>query len=95
MYALNALYANADTYPFTSEDLAIAKVMSTYWSNFIKTSNPNGSGSEKNGSLAHWFPNDGSSNYVMHLGDGWGNHTAAPTANLNLIIDYFAQQVPY
>ncbi|KAH6894521.1 putative carboxylesterase [Thelonectria olida] len=93
MYALNALYANADTYPFTSQDYAIAKVMSTYWSNFIKTGNPNTSGSYKN--ITHWYPNDGKSNYVMHLGDGWGNHTVAPSAAVDLIMDYFSQQKPY
>jgi carboxylesterase 2 len=97
MYALNALYANADQYPFTSEDLAIAKVMTAYWSNFIKTGNPNTSGSDKTGStsVTHWYPNDGKSNYVMHLGDGWGNHTVAPEAGVKLIMDYFHQQTPY
>ncbi|KAK6222674.1 hypothetical protein LQW54_000855 [Pestalotiopsis sp. IQ-011] len=72
MYALNALYANADAYPFTEEDFAIAKQMTAYWTNFIKTGNPNGNSNETSGDLAHWYPNDGSSNYVMHLGDGWG-----------------------
>ncbi|KAF3019790.1 hypothetical protein E8E14_012053 [Neopestalotiopsis sp. 37M] len=95
MYALNALYANGDQYPFTEEDFAIAKKMTAYWTNFIKTGNPNGNSNSTSGDLDHWYPNDGSSNYVMHLGDGWGNHTLAKDEQVSFIMDYFGQQVPY
>ncbi|KAH8198149.1 hypothetical protein TruAng_007682 [Truncatella angustata] len=92
MYALNALYANADSYPFTEEDFDIARQMTIYWTNFIKNRDPN-QGEEVN--LTYWYPNDGKSNYVMHLGDGWGNHTVAQSEQVNLIMDYFSQQIPY
>ena len=95
MYALNALYANGDQYPFTEEDFAIAKKMTAYWTNFITTGNPNGNSNTTSGDLDHWYPNDGSSNYVMHLGDGWGNHTLAKDEQVSFIMDYFGQQVPY
>ncbi|KAH8649814.1 prolyl oligopeptidase-like protein [Xylariales sp. PMI_506] len=96
MYALNALYANVDDYPFTDEDWYIAEVMSGYWVNFVRTGNPNDGGAYTgSGDLAHWYPNDGSSNYVMHLGDGFGNHTISQEASVEFIMDYFGQQVPY
>ncbi|KAF5868419.1 putative carboxylesterase protein [Botrytis fragariae] len=95
MYALNALYANTDTYPFTDEDYYIGELMTGYWVNFIRTGNPNTGGAYTNGTLPHWYPNDGISNYVMELGDGWGNHTVSPTANVDLIMSYFGQQIPY
>lgn len=95
MYALNALYANTDKYPFTDEDYYIGELMTGYWVNFIRTGDPNTGGAYTNGTLAHWYPNDGTSNYVMELGDGWGNHTVSPTANVDLIMSYFGQQTPY
>ncbi|KAF7946115.1 hypothetical protein EAE96_009120 [Botrytis aclada] len=95
MYALNALYANTDKYPFTDEDYYIGELMTGYWVNFIRTGNPNTGGAYINGTLPHWYPNDGTSNYVMELGDGWGNHTVSPTANVDLIMSYFGQQNPY
>lgn len=95
MYALNALYANTDKYPFTDEDYYIGELMTGYWVNFIRTGNPNTGGAYTNGTLPHWYPNDGTSNYVMELGDGWGNHTVSPAANVDLIMSYFGQQTPY
>ncbi|TGO26912.1 hypothetical protein BPAE_0051g00470 [Botrytis paeoniae] len=95
MYALNALYANTDKYPFNDEDYYIGELMTGYWVNFIRTGNPNTGGAYINGTLPHWYPNDGTSNYVMELGDGWGNHTVSPTANVDLIMSYFGQQAPY
>ncbi|TGO57924.1 hypothetical protein BOTNAR_0191g00200 [Botryotinia narcissicola] len=95
MYALNALYANTDKYPSTDEDYYIGKLMTGYWVNFIRTGNPNTDGAYTNGTLPHWYPNDGTSNYVMELGDVWGNHTVSPTANVDLITSYFGQQTPY
>ncbi|KAH7136777.1 prolyl oligopeptidase-like protein [Dactylonectria estremocensis] len=96
MYALNALYANTEKYPFTSQDYTIQEFMTAYWVNFIKTGNPNnGGGFTGNGTLAQWFPNSGETNYVMRLGNGFGNHTVAPTKNVELLMDYLLQQVPY
>lgn len=96
MYVLNALYANAQTYPFVAEDFAIQAVMSAYWANFVKTGNPNTGGSYKLDNLTYWAPNDGVTKTVMQLGDGWGNHTLTKTDDQQTLIEeYFAQQSPF
>ena len=96
MYVLNALYANAETYPFTWDDYDIQEVMSAYWVNFIRTGNPNNGGAYPFDNLTHWAPNDGVTKTVMELGDGWGNHTLTNTdKRQTLIEEYFAQQSPY
>lgn len=96
MYALNALYANDEQYPFVYEDFAIAEAMSGYWANFIKTGDPNtGDSYAGEGDLATWYPNDGTANYVMELGDGFGNYTVSTDAGRSFIMEYFSQQVPY
>ncbi|KAL5356308.1 Alpha/Beta hydrolase protein [Aspergillus floccosus] len=97
MYALNTLYANADDYPFTDEDYKIQEKMSAYWANFAKTLDPNMGGSYSGkGSLPYWSPNspDGTQ-VVMELGDYFGNVPIAKPAQIELIMDYFHQQVPY
>ncbi|KAM3086956.1 hypothetical protein ACMFMF_000888 [Clarireedia jacksonii] len=63
-YVLNSLYGT--DLPWTAEDYVIAKKMNSYWVNFIRTGNPNGSG------LTQWDPSANSSAVVQHLGDGWG-----------------------
>lgn len=96
MYALNALYANADTYPFTKEDFEIQEKMSSYWANFAKTLNPNLGGSYKSGTLPNWSPNDANgTQVVMELGNHFGNVPIAKPAQVELIMDYFSQQYAY
>lgn len=96
MYALNALYANAESYPFTEEDYEIARAMNRYWVNFVYSGNPNiGPDNKTDTGISHWYPNDGSSNYVMHLGDGFGNHTLCSEEQVEFIMDYFHQQTPF
>ncbi|KAJ9310748.1 hypothetical protein DTO271D3_9002 [Paecilomyces variotii] len=95
MYALNALYANADTYPFTAEDYYISDVMSGYWANFIRTGEPNTGGAFVGANLTRWYPNDAATKYVMHLGNGWGNHSISQPESVQFFEDYFAQQIPY
>ncbi|KAF7896573.1 hypothetical protein EAF00_006587 [Botryotinia globosa] len=95
MYALNALYTNTDKYPFTDEDYYIGELMTGYWVKFIRAGNPNTGGAYTDGALPHWYPNYGTSNYVMELCDGWSNHTVSPTANVDLIMSYFGQQTSY
>jgi carboxylesterase 2 len=97
MYALNALYANSDTYPFTDVDYEIQAEMSAYWANFAKTLNPNTGGSYKgNGTLATWTPNSpNGTQVVMELGDYFGNVPIAKPAQVKFIMDYFHQQIPY
>lgn len=97
MYALNALYANAQQYNFTAEDYAIQDSMSAYWANFAKTLNPNDGGSYTgNKTLARWSPNAANgSQVVMELGDAFGNAAIAPSVKVQFIMDYFYQQTPY
>ncbi|KAF3771275.1 alpha/beta-hydrolase [Cryphonectria parasitica EP155] len=98
MYTLNALYANNDTYPFTEYDYYVQSMMSAYWANFAKTGNPNDGGSYSNGSyeLPYWAPNDGVTRQIMRLGDGFANRTLTQVdEQVDLWIDYYAQQVPF
>ncbi|OOQ85737.1 putative carboxylesterase [Penicillium brasilianum] len=97
MYALNALYANADTYPFTEKDYKIQEKMSSYWANFAKTLDPNQGGSYTGkGSLPRWSPNSANgTQVVMELGNYFGNVPIAKPQQVKLIMDYFHEQVPY
>ncbi|KAJ5811392.1 hypothetical protein N7474_007693 [Penicillium riverlandense] len=97
MYALNALYANAGTYPFTEKDYEIQEKMSAYWANFAKTFNPNkGNSYTGKGALPHWSPNSpNGTQVVMELGNAFENVPVAKPAQVDLIMDYFHQQVPY
>ncbi|KAJ5397617.1 Carboxylesterase type B [Penicillium cosmopolitanum] len=97
MYALNALYANADTYPFTEKDYEIQEQMSAYWANFAKTLDPNQGGSYTGkGSLSQWSPNSAKGTQkVMELGNYFGNVPIAKPEQVKLIMNYFHQQTPY
>jgi carboxylesterase 2 len=97
MYALNALYANADTYPFTEADYEIQEKMSAYWANFAKTLNPNDGGSYTGkGSLPYWGPNSANGTQaVMELGNAFGNVPIAKKTQVELIMEWFQQQTPY
>lgn len=48
--------------PWVNADFAVEKYMSAYWTNFIKTGNPNGNG------LAEWRRYDASEQAIMELG---------------------------
>ncbi|KAJ5280161.1 hypothetical protein N7478_005533 [Penicillium angulare] len=98
MYALNALYANADTYPFTSVDYEIQEKMSAYWANFAKTLNPNKGGSyEGKGELPEWTPNSSEGKkVVMELGNAFSNVPIARSSEyVKFIMDYYSEQVAY
>lgn len=58
-FVLNNLYAQ-DGYPYGDADHEVASIMSGYWSNFIKTGNPNGQG------LAEFIPTENEK--IMRLG---------------------------
>jgi carboxylesterase 2 len=97
MYALNALYANDETYPFTEVDYQIQEKMSAYWANFAKTLNPNNGGSY-NGSkvLPRWSPNSANgTQVVMELGNKFKSVSVADPKRVKFMMDYFHQQVPY
>jgi para-nitrobenzyl esterase len=51
--------------PFTDQDRAIARTMADYWSNFVKTGDPNGAG------LEEWPALDVTSKRIMELGDAF------------------------
>ncbi|CEJ60255.1 Putative Carboxylesterase type B [Penicillium brasilianum] len=97
MYALNALYANADTYPFTEKDYKIQEKMSSYWANFAKTLDPNqGDSYTGKGSLPRWSPNSANgTQLVMELGNYFSKVPIAKPEQVKLIMDYFHEQVPY
>jgi carboxylesterase type B len=52
-------------YPWTDIDRKIADMLSSYWTNFAKTSNPNGPG------LTSWPAYDPKDEYLMNLGDSF------------------------
>jgi carboxylesterase 2 len=95
MYVMNALYANTDKYTFTEYDYYLGEVMSSYWTNFIKHLDPNGVATSTGSNLTHWVPNDGESQTVMRVGDGFGATKIAEKEKVTLIMEYFAQQSPY
>ncbi|GLI80787.1 hypothetical protein PoHVEF18_009144 [Penicillium ochrochloron] len=97
MYALNALYANAETYPFTQKDYEIQEKMSSYWANFAKTLDPNeGDSYTGKGVLPRWSPNSANGTQkVMELGNYFGNVPIAKPQQVKLFMEYFHQQVPY
>ncbi len=59
-----------------AQDVALADVMSSYWTNFAKTSNPNGAG------LAAWPAYAGAGGQVMNLGTTVAAMPEAGTARL-------------
>lgn len=97
MYALNALYANADTYPFAETDYRIQEKMSAYWANFAKTLDPNvGDSYTGKGALPRWSPNSANgTQLVMELGNYFGNVPIAKKAQVKFIMDWYHQQTPY
>jgi carboxylesterase 2 len=80
-YVLNNLYGT--DLPWTKNDYAIAQKMNGYWSNFIKTGNPNGDG------LAQWHPAN-ASHSVQHVGNGWGSVLVASEEKVNLFKAWFS-----
>lgn len=97
MYALNALYANADRYPFTAADYEIQAKMSAYWANFAKTLDPNLGGSYTgNGTLPYWAPNSANGTTVVYeLGDAFGDVPVAEPGHVEFVEAYFARQAAY
>ncbi|RAH43577.1 carboxylesterase/lipase family protein [Aspergillus brunneoviolaceus CBS 621.78] len=97
MYALNALYANVDTYPFADADWEIQERMSAYWANFAKTLDPNEGGSYTgNSTLPVWRPNSkNGTQVVMELGDAFGDVAIAEKPQVKFMMKWFHEQTPY
>lgn len=97
MYALNALYANSDRYPFTDADYKIQEKMSAYWANFAKTLDPNkGDSYTGRGELPKWTPNDKKgTKVVMELGNAFEDVNIAKEEQVEFLMEWFHQQVPY
>jgi carboxylesterase 2 len=95
-YVMDTLYANADDHDWTWYDYHLAEVMSSYWVNFVKTGDPNLGGSYQGSEdLAHWASVDGESQTVFHVGEAFGDVPLARPEQVELILDYFAQQTPF
>ncbi len=68
--------------PFQDEDHRIARIMSSYWVQFVKTGDPNASG------LADWPPADSTNAAVMDLGDAFGSRKLTEDAHLEFFKKY-------
>ena len=64
-YCYGNLARQNKTYAYNDYDYALEKIMNTYWANFAKTGNPNGSG------LPEWKKYE-ANGQVMELGDNLG-----------------------
>lgn len=70
--------------PFTKADRRIARTMSSYWVQFVKTGDPNASG------LATWPAADPAKAAVMDLGDAFGSHALVEDAHMDFFQRYLA-----
>ncbi|KAJ5117333.1 prolyl oligopeptidase-like protein [Penicillium atrosanguineum] len=103
-YVLNNLYGT--NLPWQPADYEIADTLSSYWANFVKTSNPNtGKSYHMNGSLAYWRPSNSRNATTFHLSPpapinanglpvGYAQVPVATESHLNLLNEFFRTQVP-
>jgi carboxylesterase 2 len=83
-YTFNNLYAQNPAW--TDQDRAIATKMSDYWSNFIKTGNPNGGG------LTTWAKTSQDPATTMRLGNAFGPMQLASPERTRFHTEFFAHQ---
>lgn len=77
-------------YTWTETDYQIQEIMGAYWTNFIKTGNPNG------GDLVDFPPTVSNVTEVMWLGDSFGSsYIANSTSKITVIEDFFSQNVEW
>lgn len=103
-YVFNNLYGTG--LPWQSVDYEIAETLSSYWANFVKTSNPNTGGSYRGkGILAHWSRSNSSSATTFHLSPpaptnanglpaGYSQVPVATEDHIELLNEFFRTQVP-
>ncbi|KAH8657793.1 prolyl oligopeptidase-like protein [Xylariales sp. PMI_506] len=75
------------TLNWTSTDIQIMDVMSSYWINFIRTGNPNGC------NLATWNPSTSAAKTTMQLGDAWKTIPVGSSAAIELVEEYFSHEI--
>jgi para-nitrobenzyl esterase len=81
-YAFNSLREGVPAVrQWTDWDYELAEKMNQYWSNFIKTGDPNGDG------LAYWPEADENMGYIQ-LGNGISTHDEELTDLEKLMMDY-------
>ncbi|KAJ9222525.1 hypothetical protein DTO169C6_5116 [Paecilomyces variotii] len=103
-YVFNNLYGT--DLPWEPVDYEIAETLSSYWANFVKTSNPNTGGSYRgNGTLAYWGPSTSSNATTFHLAPpapinknglpvGYAQVPVAKESHITLLNDFFQSRVP-
>jgi len=69
--------------PWKPADFKLSEMMASYWSNFAKTGDPNGS------SLPQWPTYDSTSHNTMELGEHVGPIHEAESAKVEFFLDYF------
>ncbi len=69
---------------FTAEDEAVSARMMAYWSNFVKTGDPNSA------TQPHWAPATSENGAVMELGGHWAPLAAPAPERQEFFRDYFA-----
>ncbi|RAO73891.1 uncharacterized protein BHQ10_009903 [Talaromyces amestolkiae] len=94
VYVLGNLWAQSENY--TDEAYDVSNILSSYWANFMKTSDPNEGGTYNKGALpAVWETNSPDRNQTFLIGAEYRMIETATSERLQLILDYFAAQVPY
>lgn len=86
-YVFDNLYAT--DLPWTADDARIADTMASYWANFAKTGDPNGTG------LPYWPAVDVGSPNVMELGDKFGPIPVTDPGKLDFWKRFFASQTAW
>ncbi|MBP2643640.1 MAG: carboxylesterase family protein [Firmicutes bacterium] len=78
-YAFNTLHSTGR--PWEEQDWKLASLMSAYWANFVKTSNPNGAG------LPLWQAYEAQSDMLMELGNQVQMQKVPRQDKLNYLMD--------
>ncbi|MFM9971722.1 MAG: carboxylesterase/lipase family protein [Burkholderiales bacterium] len=84
IYAFNNL--KRKDWPWEETDYRLADTMSSYWTNFAKTGNPNGAG------LPTWPGNDESSERILHLGNDITQGAPKHGAAMRFFDEFFGEQ---
>ena len=82
VYAYGNVKNDPKTYRFNESDLELSNIMLNYWTNFVKTGNPNGEG------LETWNPYDPNKNKLQELGARVGEKDDENLAAFALIDEY-------